>query len=491
MKPLVVALISIFSATAAVAENWVSIGDDVSSNKFYLDSNSLKIANGYVSVWIKELYHVPFYDNYYSKNVSYTLDKYVLDCSSDSYKYNAELSYEASGALISQNDLDINSQKWKSIAPNSISSAMENHACRLAFPSKYITPHVINTLLKDGKWNFIATSSDGTSNFFVNDKSVADLGDGIKVFVVQEALNSPKNNVDGSAYRYEYNYEVGNCNNTQLGYLSLDDTNDSGEVVYSSYIDVKNVKMISMPPGSIGEITLNTVCSSKNIAKSKDSNNSSTSYSTGTGWMSPKGYVVTASHVVQGAESLELAQDGKIVGTATVVADDPVNDVAILRPALSGASYVAIRLSGGPARLGERVFTMGYPAPDEMGLTLKVTSGEVSALAGNDVVSQRVDDIRLMQISTPIQSGNSGGPLIDEAGFAVGIILSKKQISGAEEIAQNVNYSLKISYVENLLNPLDDIGGYSLVSSVKSQVEAVESLRRGVFLIIAKSNNLQ
>ena len=67
--------------------------------------------------------------------------------------------------------------------------------------------------------------------------------------------------------------------------------------------------------------------------------------------------------------------------------------------------------------VGEEVFTLGYPMPDFMGKELKFTEGKISAKSVID------GDITTYQITTPIQSGNSGGPLFqEESGNIVGIV---------------------------------------------------------------------
>lgn len=65
--------------------------------------------------------------------------------------------------------------------------------------------------------------------------------------------------------------------------------------------------------------------------------------------------------------------------------------------------------------LGEAVMTIGFPNIQVQGFSPKLTRGEISALRGIQ------DDPRVFQISVPLQPGNSGGPLIDSSGNAIGI----------------------------------------------------------------------
>ena len=61
--------------------------------------------------------------------------------------------------------------------------------------------------------------------------------------------------------------------------------------------------------------------------------------------------------------------------------------------------------------LGQQVFTIGYPAPDLLGSEAKFTEGVVSSL------SVLGGDAGYMQISVPVQPGNSGGPLLIPSEF--------------------------------------------------------------------------
>jgi S1-C subfamily serine protease len=85
-----------------------------------------------------------------------------------------------------------------------------------------------------------------------------------------------------------------------------------------------------------------------------------------------------------------------------------------------------------------------------MGENFKVTNGIVSSLTGIQ------DDIRELQISVPIQPGNSGGPLFDMKGNIVGITTATLSEEAIAAKVENVNYAVKISYLLNLYNMLPD-----------------------------------
>ena len=90
-----------------------------------------------------------------------------------------------------------------------------------------------------------------------------------------------------------------------------------------------------------------------------------------------------------------------------------------------------------------------------------VTNGSVSALAGLG------DDSRYLQISAPIQPGNSGGPLLDSSGNVVGIVTASIRESTVARrtgaIPQNVNFALKADVARTFLEsagvPVETSGG--------------------------------
>ncbi len=264
-----------------------------------------------------------------------------------------------------------------------------------------------------------------------------------------------------------------------------DDYDSAGLLIFTSISPADQSPTSAIAPGTIAAGVRKLACEAKIAAPASPTD--APEISSGTAWLGPKGYLVTANHVVEGGAAFALYQDGRPVGRAEVVLSDPANDVAVLRPRFTDGAHPAIPLSETPARLGERVFTLGYPAPDALGYSLKMTSGEVSALMGNDVVSQRTDDVRFLQISVPSQSGNSGGPLINASGRAVGIIDSKISTIASDEVAQNVNFAVKIAYVRNLLENLPDIGGYRPARPAVGVTGEVADLKGAVFLLLVSS----
>jgi len=162
---------------------------------------------------------------------------------------------------------------------------------------------------------------------------------------------------------------------------------------------------------------------------------------TGTGFcVGDDGLILTSYHVVGGAASITVRlADGRVV-PAEIKQASQSTDLAILK--VNAKTPVYLCLSAPRAvKVGDRVFTMGYPFVNLLGGEPKFTEGSISSLSGV------VGEASLLQITVPIQPGNSGGPLVDDKGNVVGIITSTAAaipfFKETGSLPQNVNWAVK------------------------------------------------
>jgi S1-C subfamily serine protease len=177
----------------------------------------------------------------------------------------------------------------------------------------------------------------------------------------------------------------------------------------------------------------------------------------GTGFMfGSKDYVITNWHVIRGAKNIKVKfLNGEKIN-AEVLLKDSKNDIAFLKlersPQLPASSLKVGNSSS--VRMGDKVFTIGYPAHWVMGQNPKYTEGVVNALSGIK------DDPTVFQISAQIQPGNSGGPIFDQSGNIIGIAQASLDPQLATEsigaLPQNVNYAIKSTYIKKLLPMLPE-----------------------------------
>jgi S1-C subfamily serine protease len=196
-------------------------------------------------------------------------------------------------------------------------------------------------------------------------------------------------------------------------------------------------------------------------------------------FVSKEGHVLTNNHVIENCTSIRVFSGQATPVEAREIARDTTNDLALLSTGLT-PNRVAAPRSG--SRLGEYVAAFGYPHADILASTGNFTQGNVTALAGMG------DDSRYLQISTPVQAGNSGGPLLDQSGNLVGIVTSKlnalKMAQASGDLPQNVNFALKASIVASFL----DINGIkytpgSATSAFKPEELADQAKSMSVFVL--------
>jgi S1-C subfamily serine protease len=134
-----------------------------------------------------------------------------------------------------------------------------------------------------------------------------------------------------------------------------------------------------------------------------------------------KGEILTNAHVVEGCQTITVRLAFANSEAGVLVANDEKNDLAVVRVMAIGKppTSIAVFREGAPIRAGDSIVALGYPLSGLLSSDANLSVGNVSALAGLR------DDSRYLQISAPVQPGNSGGPLLDASGHLVGIVTAK------------------------------------------------------------------
>lgn len=141
----------------------------------------------------------------------------------------------------------------------------------------------------------------------------------------------------------------------------------------------------------------------------------------GTGMiLTPDGYVLTCAHVVEDTQSCTVAlTDGREL-EAELVAMDGRTDLAVLKIDAEGLSTVSFTDSD-EAVVGETVYALGDPVRPEFRGSF--TNGMIAGL--NRAVTGKQGPMRLIQITAPVNSGNSGGPVFNAWGQVLGVVNMK------------------------------------------------------------------
>lgn len=167
--------------------------------------------------------------------------------------------------------------------------------------------------------------------------------------------------------------------------------------------------------------------------------------STGTGFFVSDGYLLTNHHVVDGCTAVYVMDDKQTRYPSEVKMIDSEHDLAIVKTVMKN---VAVATFGDNAKLGESVFVFGYPLSGLLSSSGTFTNGTVSSLAGIG------DDKNTLQISAPVQPGNSGSALLNGNGDVIGIVNAKAdalQVARmTNDIPQNVNFAVKADATADL-----------------------------------------
>ncbi len=146
------------------------------------------------------------------------------------------------------------------------------------------------------------------------------------------------------------------------------------------------------------------------------------------------GYIVTNNHVVQDAESISVTLNDRRELAATLVGHDPATDLAVIKIDAEGLDYLPFGNSDA-VRVGEPVLAIGNP----FNLTSTVTGGIISAKARNMHIidNPRTGETPLesfLQTDAAVNSGNSGGALVNARGELIGIVTAIASGNGGNYI---------------------------------------------------------
>jgi putative serine protease PepD len=141
------------------------------------------------------------------------------------------------------------------------------------------------------------------------------------------------------------------------------------------------------------------------------------------------GVILTADHVISGARTITVTFADGTVASASVLTADKTTDIAELTPAKLPQVVVPATLGGG-ADVGDAVVAMGNP----LGLTDSVSSGVVSGL-DRSATTDTGKRTGLIQFDASVNPGSSGGPLLDDRGMVIGIVVALADPDGQDAFA--------------------------------------------------------
>ena len=179
--------------------------------------------------------------------------------------------------------------------------------------------------------------------------------------------------------------------------------------------------------------------------------------SAGTGVvLSKDGYILTNHHVIDGAnKATVVTSDGKTYKDVKVIGSDPLNDIAFLKVENVDNLKPAVLGDSTTVRVGQSVVAIGNALGQYKNT---VTSGIISGTgrsirAGSEGSNAKTENLSdLIQTDAAINSGNSGGPLVNMAGQVVGIN------TAIATDAQGIGFVIPISATKGMIKEVLDTG---------------------------------
>ena len=167
------------------------------------------------------------------------------------------------------------------------------------------------------------------------------------------------------------------------------------------------------------------------------------------------GYIITNKHVINGATKIAVVlDDGTTYEDVKLVATDPLNDIAFLK--IDGVSELTAATLGDSKTIsvGQQVIAIGNALGQYQNT---VTSGIVSGLGrsvtASDASGRNSETLSdMIQTDAAINSGNSGGPLVNAAGQVIGIN------TATSSTAENMGFAIPISSVKGMFRQLVETG---------------------------------
>ncbi len=199
-----------------------------------------------------------------------------------------------------------------------------------------------------------------------------------------------------------------------------------------------------------GEYTLTEIYEKVSPSVVGVSSTTNSGSATGTGIiLTEDGYILTCAHVVEDATSIAIVDAGMNQYEATLIGEDSQSDIAVLKIDADGLTAAELGTSG-DLKVGEAAIVIGNPLGYDLYGSMSV--GIVSGL--NRTLNINGTDMTLIQTDASVNSGNSGGPMVNAYGQVIGIISAKVSSSYGE----GLGFAIPIDDALPIINDLIQYG---------------------------------
>lgn len=154
----------------------------------------------------------------------------------------------------------------------------------------------------------------------------------------------------------------------------------------------------------------------------------------GTCWAVGPNHLLSNSHVVGHAQKVYVGLPDGLITEAQVIHNDPSGDIALLEIASTVEPLPVVTRGVGN---GTEILAIGFPLTDQLGVDHRVTRGIISAQGGFR------GDVTHYQMDAAVYGGNSGGPVLNQRGQVVGMVVSGLAQDDRSREVENINFAIK------------------------------------------------
>lgn len=406
--------------SSSVMAEWVEVGS-TADLAYYADPTTIHKAGDMVKMW--DMFNLKTVLKLGDASVMSIAGQSEYDCKEEQSRQIYYHMYKGSmGADGTVHSASTPKNEWEPLTPGSIPTALWKVACgKVDFSKKEVAKEAGVAGKDDEDYKQTKLEWENAITTFFQEVKVA----------------------EGLDYQSSENSNLFKAFDTEVKKLG-NDKKYANKGYFFFLCEAHKKVMQQFYSSSYNPVKLSGICASPGLVAqvSPASNASPKLSSTGSGFVaSTSGALLTNHHVANGCSYLKIRDSSKIEYDATVVATDARNDLALLQTSTGLSLPAATFRANSSVEAGENVVALGYPLAGVLASEVNVSFGYVSATAG------LADDTSKLQISAPVQPGNSGGPLLDQAGNLIGVVVAKldalKVAKAIGDIPQNINFAVK------------------------------------------------
>lgn len=279
-------------------------------------------------------------------------------------------------------------------------------------------------------------------------------------FALHRAFVNPQRHSSGKEYSSAIAQYFADCNAGKAALAMTEYYGEDRARAFNTNINVRWKSQFAVPePGGDVAAAMAQACErfaaygnlgeAGNAKKAEPAKPPARGASTGSGIVVDRdGLVLTNEHVVRQCDAFQVIREGNRILKATLRVADAARDLALLAVEERFPVAASVRADATPKQ-GEAVTVVGYPLVNVLSAQPNVGFGHVNSTLGVR------GNTAQMQIDVSIQRGNSGGPVLDEAGNVIGVVVAKldalKLAQRTGDLAQNINFAIRGDVVRSFL----------------------------------------